>query len=74
MVPVPVVAASLLIGGVANSAPLGADQQSTQAIAPTTMTTALTVPSVSPVAKGYPSDADRGGHAGDGGTVQFKDG
>jgi Bacterial Ig-like domain (group 3) len=75
MVPAAVVAASLLIGGVANSAPPGsAEQAVTEAAAPTTTSTTLT-PSATRVAQGTavtltatvnPANAV--------GTVQFKDG
>jgi hypothetical protein len=75
MVPVAVVAASLLTGGVANSAPPGSTPQATEALAPTTTGIALAVSPVSPVAQGAlvtltatitPLTAV--------GTVQFKDG
>jgi hypothetical protein len=71
---VAVVAASLLIGGVANAAPLGGTPQMTEALAPIDTSTALAVSPVSPVAQGIrvtltatitPSTAV--------GTVQFKD-
>ncbi|MGH3548207.1 MAG: Ig-like domain-containing protein, partial [Pseudonocardiaceae bacterium] len=81
-VPVAIVAASLLIGGVANSAPPGRNSappggtpQAAEALAPITTTTALAVSPVSPVVQGTPvtltatitpSTAV--------GTVQFKDG
>jgi Big-like domain-containing protein len=71
---VAVVAASLLLGGVANSAPPGGAPQTTEVLAPIATSTALAVSPVSPVAPGTrvtltatitPSTAA--------GTVQFKD-
>jgi len=75
MVLVGVVAAALLIGGVANSAAPGGAPQIAEALAPVATSTALAVSPVSPVAQGAlvtltatitPSTAV--------GTVQFKDG
>jgi hypothetical protein len=75
MVPVTIVAAALLIGGVANSAPPGNTPQPTEALAPIATSTALNVSPASPVVQGTrvtltatitPSTAV--------GTVQFKDG
>ncbi|MGH8571777.1 MAG: Ig-like domain-containing protein, partial [Gammaproteobacteria bacterium] len=76
MVPVAVVATSLLIGGVANSVPPGTTTpQATDSTAATATSTALTTSPASPVAQGTevtltatitPATAA--------GTVQFKDG
>jgi hypothetical protein len=75
MVPVAVVTASLIIGGVANSAPPGNTPQATDSVAATATSTALATSPASPVAQGTPvtliatiTPATAVG------TVQFKDG
>jgi Bacterial Ig-like domain (group 3) len=76
MVPVAVVAASLLIGGVANSAPPGDTPQAADALAAaTTTTTMLTASPVSPVAQNTPVTLTATiSPATAVGTVQFIDG
>ena len=75
MVPVAVVAASLIIGGVANSAPPGNTPQATDSVAATATSTALATSPASPVAQGTPVTLTATiTPATAVGTIQFKDG